>query len=111
MDNKEQITAQSYTVYNDDGSWLGQIILTSDGSYTSITDYGNFAFAWRHWGKEDFKQFICGLNIDYFATKMYCGMSYVAHGKKIEHACGRYAKHILPPLQKLLKQELENQQK
>jgi hypothetical protein len=106
MQDKEPVTAKSYTVYTENGSWLGQIILTSDGTYTSVTDYGNFAFAWRHWGKEDFRQFICGLNVDYFATKMYCGMSYVVHGKKIEQACDRYAKHILPPLQKLLKEEL-----
>lgn len=106
MDTKEQITARSYTIYNDNGSWLGQIILTSDGTYASVTDYGNFSFAWRHWGKEDFRKFLCDLNVEYFATKMYCGMSYVAIGKKIEHACNRYAKMILPPLQKLLREEL-----
>ena len=110
MEDKEQITAESYTIYTDSGAWLGQIILTSDGTYASVTDYGNFSFAWRHWGKDDFRNFICGLNVEYFASNMYFGMSYVAHGKKIEQACKRYAEKILPPLQKLLKQELENNQ-
>lgn len=38
-------------------------------------------------------------------------MSYVAHGKKIEQACNRYAKMILPPLQKLLSEELATESK
>lgn len=109
--SKEEVTAQSYTIYTEEGSWLGQIILTSDGTFASVTDYGNFSFAWRHYGPEEFKTFICGLNVEYFATKMYCGMTYVAHGKKIEQACKRYAEKILPPLQKLLKQEIVNQNK
>jgi hypothetical protein len=106
---EDKVTANSYTIRTENGGWLGQIVLTSDGSYMSITDYGNFSFAWRHHGENDFRKFLCDLSIDYFATKMYCGMSYVAHGKKIEQACSRYAEMILPPLQKLLRQEIEKQ--
>lgn len=109
-EDKGQVTAKSYTIYTESGAWLGQIIITSDGTYASVTDYGNFSFAWRSWGKDEFIKFLCGLNVDYFATKMYCGMSYVAHGKKIDEACKRYAKMILPPLQKLLRQEIEKSQ-
>ena len=81
--NKE-VTAKSYTLRTENDAWLGQIVLTSDGSFMSITDYGNFSFAWRHHGEDDFRQFLIGLDKDYFANKMCQGMAYVAYGKKIE---------------------------
>lgn len=34
---KEQVTAQSYTLYTDSGAWLGQVVLTSDGMFASVT--------------------------------------------------------------------------
>lgn len=95
---------KSYTLRDDRGNWLGQVVLTDDGMYASVTDYGNFSFAWRSYG-DDFPAFIRGLSIDYFATKMYTGMTYIAYGKKIEQACQRYAEKILPALQEALKQE------
>jgi len=105
------ITAKSYTLTKENGAWLGQIIITNDGAYTSITDYGNFSFAWRSYGGEgkDFREFLVGLGVDYFASKMYGGMTYVVHGKKIEKAAELYAEMILPALQKILKEELETE--
>ena len=41
------IETQSITLRTDDGEWLAQIVLTSDGGFFSVTDYGNFSFAWR----------------------------------------------------------------
>lgn len=106
MDN---VTAKSYTLWDGNGGWLGQIVLTSDGAFMSITDYGNFSFAWRSTGKKDFREFIIGLNIPYFAGKMANGMGYVAYGKKIDQAAEMFAEKILPPLQELLKKELEEE--
>ena len=104
----EKVTVKSYTLLDDNGSWLGQIILTNDGLFASVTDYGNLSYAWRAYGKEkDFREFIVGLNVDYFGTKMYQGMSYILYSKKCEQACHRFAEKILPPLQKLLKSELD----
>jgi hypothetical protein len=103
---KEQVTAQSYTLYSDKGSWLGQIVLTSDGMFASVTDYGNLSYAWRSYGPSSFKQFICNLEVGYFGTKMYTGMAYILYGKKCEKACDLFAEKILPPLQKLLREEL-----
>lgn len=99
------ITAESYTLYDKNNNWLGQVVLTSDGMFASVTDYGNLSFAWRAFGS-DFKAFICKLNVDYFATKMYIGNAYINHGKGAEKACQRYAEKILPALQKVLKAEL-----
>jgi len=104
----ENVTAQSYTLRTDTGSWLGQIVLTSDGMFSGVTDYGNFSFAWRSFG-HNFKEFMSVIGTDYFATKMATGMAYVVYGKKIDKACERFAKEILPPLQKVLKEELENE--
>lgn len=106
MTEKEQVTAQSYTLYTESGSWLGQIVLTSDGMFASVTDYGNLSYCWRSYGPNEFKKFLCGLNVDYFATKMYTGMAYILHTKKCERSCNLFAEKILPPLQKLLKEEL-----
>lgn len=94
---------------SEDGSWLGQIVLTSDGFYSSVTDYGNLSYAWRHYGEGDFRRFIAKLDLQYFAGKMYQGMTYIAHGKQYDKACQRYAEKILPALKKVLNEELENE--
>jgi hypothetical protein len=103
MENK--VTAESFTLRTESGQWLGQIVLTSDGMFASVTDYGNFSYSWRAFG-DDFKQFLLSLNIDYFASKMYGGMVYIAYGKKIEQGAQRFAEMILPALQKEIKKQL-----
>lgn len=107
---KEQhVTAESITLRTETGKWLGQVILTSDGAFMAITDYGNFNFAWRSYG-DNFKDFILRLDVHYFAQKMANGMSYVAYSKKIDKACQRFAEIILPALQKYLRDKLNQQE-
>jgi hypothetical protein len=103
----EKVTAKSYSLYKEQGGWLGQVVLTSDGMFSAVTDYGNMSFAWRHYGEGDFRKFLISLNVDYFGGKMYQGMAYMIYGKKYEQACDRFAKEILPPLQAVLKAEIE----
>lgn len=100
------VTSKSYTLKTESGQWLGQIVLTSDGMFASVTDYGNFSFAWRHHGEEDFRNFFLGMNGAYFANKMYQGISYIAFGKKIEKSCDRFAEKIFPALQKAIREDL-----
>lgn len=102
-----KVTAKSYTLRDDSGAWLGQVVLTSDGMYASVTDWGNLSHCWRHYGEGDFRKFLTTLNVGYFGGKMYQGMTYILYGKKCEYACKRYAEKILPALQKALKEELE----
>lgn len=103
------VKAKNYTLNDENGNWLGQVVLTNDGMFASVTDYGNLSYAWRAYGSDkDFRSFICSLNVDYFGTKMYTGMSYILYGKKCEQACKRFAEKILPPLQKMLNEEMEN---
>lgn len=108
----EEVKAKSYTLRGENGEWLGQIILTNDGLFASVTDYGNLSYAWRAYGGKDhdFRQFICSLNTQYFGTKLYTGMAYILYSKKCEKACIRFAEKILPPLQKILREEIANEQ-
>ena len=105
----EKVTAKSYTLKEENGTWLGQIVLTSDGFFASVTDYGNLSFAWRSFGDEDFRKFLASLNVQYFGSKMYQGNTYILHSAKCEKACMRFAEKILPALQKMLKAELESE--
>ena len=100
-------TATVYNLKTDTGGYLGTVILTSEGTIASVTDWGNLSYQWASYGSEQtFKEFILGLNVGYFGSKMYQGLSYIAHGRKIEQACDRYAQKILPALQKAIKEEL-----
>lgn len=107
MENK--VTAKSYTLKTENGSWLGQIVLTSDGMLASVTDYGNLSFAWRSYGDRDFREFVISLNVEYFGGKMYQGNTYILYSKACQKACMRFAEMILPALQKALKEELESE--
>ena len=105
----EKVTAKSYTLYSEDNQWLGQVVLTSDGLFASVTDYGNLSYAWRHYGDKDFREFICGLNVQYFGTKLFTGMAYIVHSRQVEKACNRFAEKILPALQKALREEIDSE--
>jgi len=72
---------------------------------------GNLSYSWRAYGDKDFREFIIGLNIDYFGSKLFNGMAYILHDKKCQKACERFAEKILPALQKVLKEELELENK
>jgi len=37
----EEIKSKCYTLYSESGNWLGQVVLTSDGLFASVTDWGN----------------------------------------------------------------------
>lgn len=106
--NKE-ITSRSITLRTESGQWLGQIVLTSDGMFASVTDYGNLSYAWRSFG-EDFEDFILHLDASYFGQKLYTGMAYIIYNKKAEQACYRFAEIILPALQDFLRKEKEEKQ-
>jgi hypothetical protein len=102
---QENITARSITLRNDNGGWLGQVVLTSDGMFAAVTDYGNFSFSWRSIGDRTFEDFIIKLGEDYFAGKMVNSLSYILLNKKIDKAASIFTSKILPALQKFLKEE------
>lgn len=102
-----EISSSCYTITYDNGGWLGQVVLTSDGMFAAVTDWGNFSFAWRSYGDRTFKEFLLTLQEDYFASKMFSGMSYVSTSNRVEAACKRFAEKVLPTLQKTLKEEAQ----
>jgi len=99
------VKAYSYKLLSDNGAWLGQVVLTDDGMFSGVTDWGNFSYAWRAFGGS-FKEFILGITPDYFGAKMAQGLSYtVRPTKKTDSACYKFAEMILPALQKAIKEE------
>lgn len=102
-----EIKSRSYTLRTDNGSWLGQIVLTSDGMFASVTDYGNLSYAWRNTGEKDFRKFICQLDVHYFTGKLQNGLSYITYDKKSQKSCELFSEKILPTLQKVLNDEIE----
>lgn len=109
MEKINLITAKSYELVNEKGGWLGQIVLTSDGMFASVTDYGNFSFAWRCIGGQSFNEFMISLQPDYFARKLMQGMYNIKRTKELEIAINLFAEKILPALKKVLLAEIENE--
>lgn len=101
------IKSESYRLETPEGSWLGQVVITSDGFLGAVTDYGNFSFAWRAIGSQSFKEFIMSLGEDYFASKLYQGLSCTDNGPRVRKACERFAEEILPVLKKKLQETVE----
>lgn len=92
-----------YELKKDNGCWLGTIVLSDEGHYFSLTDWGSISFHWNVKGEKEFEDFILQLNTEYFAEKMYIGINYLANGEEVEDKCNRYATKILPVLQKEIK--------
>ena len=106
-DNIKEIKTKSYTLKDDEGDWLGQVVLSSDGMFASVTHYGNFSYAWRYFGG-DFRGFIYTINVEYFANKMFVSLSSISTSKKCENACKIFAEEVLPRLQQALEDEISN---
>lgn len=105
----DKVTAESYTLtYKEHGGWLAQVVLTSDGMFAAVSDWGNFSYAWRSYGDRSFKEFIMSLNVDYFESKMSSGMNFVATGKRVDSACRNFSRKVLPVLQEALREEAKD---
>lgn len=103
-----EVVAKSYTLLTEEGTWLGQVVLTSDGMFASVTDFGNFSYSWRAFG-DSFEDFILKLNPDYFADKMTAGIAYSIYPTKaITASIRKYADKILPALQAVLRKERQS---
>jgi hypothetical protein len=109
FDKENNVTVESYTLKNEVGGWLAQVLLSSDGMFAAVSDWGNFAFSWRSIGKQTFKEFLMDLGVDYFESKMVSSVSYMATGKRVDSFCKNFARRVLPVLQKTLKEEAQAQ--
>ena len=95
------IIMESYTLTDDYGRWLGQVAISNDGFFGSVTEYGNFSYTWRAYG-DNFKEFLLSLDAQYFGDKMFAGMAYIVSTKSVRQSCRRYAEMILPALKKVI---------
>ena len=84
-------------------SWLGDVILTSDGCFFARTDWGNFNYHWDSAG--DIREFILRIDGCYFSGKML--ISTDERSKKLEMKCYKFSEKILPALKEAIKKELE----
>ena len=107
MGKTNLITAKSYRLEKENGGWLGQIVLTSDGMFASVTDYGNFSFKWGAYGDMPFAEFMLSLETDYFAGKLLQGLYNFKRTKELEHSVKLFSEKILPELKKVLRAEIE----
>ena len=108
------VLVQSITLMTE-GGWLAQIIITSDGMISGVTDYGNFAVPFRAFAPvpgldavsklEAFITFIKSLGEDYFASKIESSISYMATSKQLSNNCKRLSSKILPALKAAFEKE------
>jgi len=92
-----------HTVRNGNQYWLGQITYTEDGMLAGVTEFGNFAHAWRSFG-DDFEDFLLKIGPDYLAGKLFSDLLYFGMARtKAKTVSDRLAEIILPELKKAIK--------
>lgn len=91
-------------LYTESCEWLGNIVITEDGFFGAVTDYGNFAYQWNSFG-DSFEKFLLSINEDYFEKKMSLSLAYIAHSRKVDKGAQRFSEMILPALKKHLSNE------
>jgi hypothetical protein len=67
-----------YVLPSEKGEGWAVFVLGSDGYFSAVSDYGNYAFYWRAHGCDDFRQFLlrAGSSWDYFVGKLSNGEVY-----------------------------------
>ena len=103
----ENIESETFILRDAHGDWLAQIVLTEDGMFAAVSEWGNFAFAWRGIATHlTFKEFLSGIDEDYFGGKMAGGYAYVTHNNKVDKAAHKFAIKILPALKNYIKENI-----
>jgi hypothetical protein len=61
-----------YYLPNQKHEGWAEIVVGSNGFFAAVSDYGNYAFAWRHHGCDDFRKFLLRAPSEwsYFASKL-----------------------------------------
>lgn len=99
-------TVYRYSLRTQAGCWLGEVILTEDKEFYSLTDWGNFNFCWST--SMEIREFILSIDEDYFARKMFQGVAYQCNTKEMQGYCERFASKILTSLKDAIKVEMAN---
>lgn len=62
-----------YVLPSVDGEGWGEILISQNGMFAAVSDYGNYAYRWRGFGGGDFREFVAGLadSPEYLAEKLH----------------------------------------
>lgn len=52
------VTVWRYELPPIEGEGWGSFMLDSTGMFAAVTDYGNYAYRWSHFGQRDFREFL-----------------------------------------------------
>jgi hypothetical protein len=76
------------------GEGWAEVALCSSGMFASVSDYGNYAYAWRSTGEKDFRAWIANLAEDpaYVMGKLNGGRKQVFNGAA---TCIKIKRHII----------------
>lgn len=54
------------------GEGWAVVVMGSDGYFSTVSDYGNYAYWWSHHGMDDFRKFVVRCHGDYVRSKLDC---------------------------------------
>lgn len=65
-------TLWRYSIPNQNNEGWAIFVIGSDGYFSAVSDYGNYAYIWRCTGRDDFREFLLSAerDWDYFARKL-----------------------------------------
>lgn len=97
------------------GEGWGTFILRSDGYFSCVTDYGNYAFRWLRHGEDDFRAFWLK---DRWNFPSYVVSKLTNHGYTMttrtreasERQCTMFCKAMLPRLAEAIRAEMGNEE-
>ncbi len=71
----DHATVHRYYLPSENGEGWAEVVITLGGFFSAVSDYGNYAFAWRGFGDRDFRAFLLGAqrDHDYFTKKLQHG--------------------------------------
>ncbi len=71
-------TLRRYDLRTEERAWLARVVISDDGYFSTVSDYGNYAFWWAH-AEMEFRTFLCQLEPDYLCSKIAPGRVYYGH--------------------------------
>lgn len=110
---KKEIETAVYYIEDACETYLGQVVITSSGVFTAITDYGNLVVKFNILIGEKFKDYFLCIDNDYFVRMVLATDAFDFTGNKTKISCLIYSfvSVILERLKKMLKEEIEAENK
>jgi hypothetical protein len=101
----QKSNAQTYLIRHKDKSFA-LFFINKDGDLFISSDWGHFTFSWRAWGSGTFKEFLLGLDEEYFFGKLEINHNNWG-GKKLGKNTEDAVKVLFKSFQAVLRDELK----